>query len=109
MASTLPLLPFDPFALLQRQHLLVLDSQLPALQFKVIEHLDHGRRLLRRGEIGEGQTPENAIVKVVVESVGQRKVQLGHQLHQLFLLDGKRNVLDDDGGRDQFVVDIRRS
>lgn len=109
LASTLPLLPLDSFALLQWQHLLVLDPQFPTLQFKVVEHLDHGGRLLRRGEIGESQTPEHAIVKMVVESVGQRKVQLGHQLYQLFFLDGERNVLDDDGGGDQFIVYIRRS
>ena len=107
LTTTFSLLPLDAFAFLQREHLLVLNPQFPTLQLKVVEHLNHGSRFLCGGEIGKRQTAEDAVVKVVVESVGQGKVQLGHQLHQLFFLDGERDILDDDGGRDQLIVDIR--
>jgi len=107
LAPTFPLFPFDPFTFLERQHLLILDPQFAALEFKVVEDFDDGGRFLGRGEVGEGQTTENTIVKVVIEGVGQWQVQLGHQLHQLFFLDGERNVFDDDGGWDQFIVYVR--
>lgn len=107
LTATLPLLPLDPFTLLERQHLLVLDPQFPALEFEVVENFDDGGRFFGRSKVGKGQTTENTIVKVVVEGVGQGEVQLGHQLHQLFFLDGKRDVLDDDSGGDQFVIYFR--
>lgn len=107
LATTLSLLPLDPLPFLKREHFLVLHTQFPTLQFKMVEHIDDGRRFLCRGEVGKSQTPKDTIVEVVVERVGQGKVQFGHQLHQLFFLDGKGDVLDDNGGGDQFIVCLR--
>lgn len=107
LATPFALLPLDAFAFLKREHFLVLDPQFATLKFKVVQNLDHGGRLLGRGEVGESQAPKYAVVKVVVERVGQRQVQLGHQLHQLFLLDSERDVLNDDGGGDQLIVTLR--
>lgn len=106
LSPTLPFFPLDPLALLRREHLLVLNPKFPALKFKVVEHLDHRGGLFGGGEVCKRQAPKDAIVEMVVERVGKREAQFGHQLHQLFLLDGKRDVLDDDGGQDQVIVRV---
>ena len=108
LAASLALLALDALAFLQRQHLLVLDTQLAALELKVIEVFDHDGGLLGRGEIGKGQASEDAVIEVVVEGVRQRQTHFRHQLHQLLLLHRERDVFDDDGGRDELVVAVGR-
>lgn len=103
LSPSFPLFSFDPLALLERKHLLVFDPQLPTLELKVVEHLDDRGGLLGRREVCKGKTPEDAIVKVVVEGIRERQVHLGHELHQLLLLHRERDVLDHDRSRDQLV------
>jgi hypothetical protein len=107
LTATFALLPLDALALLEREHLLILHPQLPTLELEVVKNLNNGGGFLSRGEIGKGQTPEHAIVKVIVERVRKREVQLSHQLHQLLLLDSKRDVLDNDRGGNQFIISLR--
>jgi hypothetical protein len=104
LPSALPLLAFNPFALSQRQHLLVFDAELPTMELEVIHGLDDLGRLLGSGEVCESKAPEDAVVEMVVESIGQGEAKLSHQRDKLFLLDGEGNVLDDDGGRDEFLI-----
>lgn len=109
LTSAFPLLPLDSLPLRQRKHLLVLDTQFSALQLKVVHRLNHDRRLLGRGEVGKRQATEDTIVEMVVEGIGQRQAEIGHQLHQLLLLDRKGDVLNDDGGGDQLFVALLRT
>ena len=106
LASTLALLSFNPLALLQREHLLVLDPQLTSLQLKVIKMLNHHGGLLGCGEVGKRQASEDTMIKVIVEGVGQRQTEVGHELHQLLLLDREGDVLDDDGRRDELLLGL---
>ena len=106
LAAALTLLALDALAFGDRQHLLVLDAQLAAVQLEVVHRVDDGGRLLGGGEVGKGQASEDAVVKVVVEGIGQRQAQVSHELHQLLLLDGEGDVLDDDGGGDELLVDV---
>jgi hypothetical protein len=108
LATALPLLTLDSLSLSERQHLLVLDPQLSPMQLKMIHGVYDLRRLLGCSEVGESQTSEDSIVEVVIEGVWERQPQISHQLHQLFLLHCERNVLDNNGGRDQFFIDIMR-
>jgi hypothetical protein len=106
LASALTLFAFDALSFRSRQHLLVFNPEFPAVELKVVHVVNDGRRLVRVGEVGESQTAENAIVEVVVEGVWERQSHVGHNRDELFLLDGERNVLDDDGSRDEFLVDL---
>lgn len=108
LTAALSLLALDPFALGQREHLLVLDPELPSMQFEVIHGVYDRSSFFGRGEVGEGEAPENTIVEMVVEGIRQRQAQISHQLHQLFLLDSKRDVLDDDGRGDELLVHLVR-
>lgn len=74
------------------------------MELEVIHGLDDLGRLLGSGEVCESKAPEDAVVEVVVESIGQGEAKLSHQRDKLFLLDGEGNILDDDGGRDEFLI-----
>jgi hypothetical protein len=78
LTATLALLAFNAFAFLQGKHLLVFNPQLSALQLKVVQDLDYGRCLFCGCKVGESKPAENAIIEMVVESVRQGQVQLGH-------------------------------
>ncbi|KAB8627241.1 hypothetical protein FH972_026074 [Carpinus fangiana] len=106
LAATLALLPLDAVSLGLGEHLFVLDTQLAAVEVQVIHGLDDGGRLLRRGEVGKGQAAEDAVVKVIVEGIGQGQGHVGHDGDQLLLLDGKGDVLDDDCGGDEVLVGV---
>ena len=108
LPTPLPLLSLDALPLLQRQHFLVLDAELTSLQLVVVEGLDDLCRLLRRREVGECQTPENAIIEVVVEGVWKWEVQVIHHIHQLLLLDCERDVLDYDRRGNKLVLRVWR-
>jgi len=108
LSTLLPLLPLYFLPLKNREHLLVLDSQLPSLELHMVHRLDDYRSLFGRSEVCKCQPPENSAIEVVVEGVGKREVHLCHELHELLLLDSKGDVLDDNGGRDELVV-LRRS
>ena len=107
LTATLTLFSFNPLALSCREHLLILDSQLSALEFKVVHGVDDSGSLVGRGEVGESQSTENTVVEMVVEGVGKGETHVSHQLDQLLLLDGKRNVLDDDSGGDELLIGLR--
>ena len=107
LTTALTLLSFNSLALGGGEHLLVLDSQLPALEFKVVHSINDSGGLVGRSKVGESQSAENTIVEVVVESVGKRKTHVSHQLDQLLLLDGERNVLDNNSGRDELFIGLR--
>ena len=107
LASALTLLALDALPFRSWQHLLVLDPQLPAVELKVVHVVNDSRRLVCVGEVGESQATENTVVEVVVESIWERQSHVGHDRNELFLLDGKRNVLDDDGSRDELLVNLR--
>ena len=106
LPSALTLLTLDPFPLGQGQHLFVFDAELPAVELEVVHGLDDLGCLLGSGEVCESKTPEDAIVEVVVEGIGQGKAKLSHEGDELFLLDGEGNVLDDDGGGDELLIHV---
>lgn len=106
LASALTLLAFNALPFRSWQHFLVFDPKLPAVEFKVVHVVDDGRRLVCVGEVGESQATEDPVIEVVVESIGEWQSHISHDRDELFLLDGKRNVLDDDGGRNKFLVDL---
>ena len=108
LTAALSLLSLDTFSLYQRQHLLVLDAELSPAQLVVVERVDDHSRLFCRCEVCKGQAAEDAIVEMVVEGVGQREIQLGHQLDQLLFLHGEGNIFDDNGGGDQFIIHFGR-
>jgi hypothetical protein len=108
LSTLLPLLPLNFLPFKNREHLLVLDSQLPSLELHMVHRLDDYRSLFGGSEVCKCQSPENSAVEVVVEGVGKGEVHLCHELHELLLLDGKGDVLDDNGGRDELIV-LRRS
>lgn len=70
LSTALSLLSLDALSFLQRQHLLVLHTQLSPLQLVVIEMIDNLGCLIRRGEVGEGKTTEDSVVEVIVEGIG---------------------------------------
>ena len=72
----------------------------------MVQVVDYCGCLLRRREIGEGQASENTVVEVVVKCIWQRQVHVRHQLYELLFLGRKRDVLDDDGGRNEFLIGI---
>lgn len=73
------LLSLNSLSLGRGQHLLVFDSKLPTLEFEVIQVVNDNGRLIRRGEIGKGKTAEDAVVKVIIESIGEWKAHISHQ------------------------------
>lgn len=106
LATSFTLLPFDAFPLRQGQHLLVLHPQLPTLQFKVVQMIDNRRRLFCRGEVCKSQASEDPVIEVIIEGIGERQVHIGHELHQLFLLRRKWDVLDHDRRGDELLIGI---
>jgi hypothetical protein len=106
LATSLSFLPFNPFSLGNWQHFLILDPQFPTMQLEVVHVLDYLRRLVRGGEVGKGEASKNAIVEVVIEGVRQRQAQIGHELHELFLLHGEGDVLDDNGSWNELLVNV---
>ena len=72
LSPSLTFLPFDTFAFLNREHLLVFDPQLSSLQLKMIHHINDSSCLFGRGEVGEGQASEDTVVEVIVEGIRQR-------------------------------------
>ena len=76
------------------------------MQFEVVHGFYHRSCLFGRGEIGKGKPSEDAIVEVIIESVGQGQAQLSHKRHELLLLYGKRNILDDNGSGNKLLIDV---
>lgn len=76
------------------------------MQFKVVHVFYHLRCLLGRREVGKGEPSKDAIVEVIIEGVGQGQAQIGHELHELLLLHGERDILNDNGRRDELFVDV---
>src|ERR1700761_6819933 len=107
LASALPLLTFNSLALRRWQHLLILHTQLPPVQLEMVHRVNHSSRFFGIREIRKRQATENAIIEMVVESVRKRQTELGHNAHELLLLDREWDVLDHNGGRDEVVVGLR--
>ncbi len=55
-------------------------------------------------KIRQGQSAEDTIIEVIVEGVWKWEVHVDDQLDKLFLLDSKRNVLNHNCSRDQFII-----
>ena len=106
LPSSLTLLALDPFSFMQREHLLELDAELPAGDIAMIEPIDDLDRFSVGGEIGKRKAPEDSVVKMIVERVRQGELHTSHEVDQLLLFHCKRDVLDDDGRRDQLVLAI---
>lgn len=100
LSSALPLFPFDTFPLSLGEHLLVLDSQFAAMDIHSIHRLDNNASILGGLEVGESESSKNAIIEMVVESIGLGKVHVQHDGSKRLFADSKRDVLNDDGGRD---------
>lgn len=103
LTTSLALLSLDTLALGFRQHLLVLDTELAAVDVHAIHGLDDDSGVLGRLKVGKGQAPENTIVEMVVKGIGLGQMHLEHDGGQRLLADGKGNVLDDNGGGDELV------
>ena len=78
------------------------------MQFKVVHRVYDRGSFLCCGEVGKSQTPENTIVKVIVEGIRERQAQVGHDLYQLLLLHCKWDVFDYNGRRDKLLVNFMR-
>lgn len=104
LAALLPLFPLDPLPLVLGQHLLVLDPQLPSLHLVAVEPLDDGLRVEGALEVGKSEAAEDAVVEVVVEGIRLGKAQVRHDLGEHLFPHVERDVLDDDGRRDQVVA-----
>ena len=68
LSAPLPLVPLDAITLSGREHLLILDSQLPPVELDTV-HVVYDLLEFGSGEVGEGQAPKHASVEVVVEGV----------------------------------------
>lgn len=104
LASSFPLFPLNALSFCKRKHLLVFDSELSAAQLHVVQSLDDLLSLIGTREVGEGQSAEDTIIEVVIESIWQRQVHVDHQFNKLLLLDSEGNVLDHDGCRNKFII-----
>jgi hypothetical protein len=98
LPALLPLLSVDPVTFILRQHFLVLDAELAAHNFEPVHLLDHNGGVFSRGKIGERKTPEDALVKVVVESVRLWEVHRRHETLQNLLSALELYVFYNDGG-----------
>jgi len=96
LATPLSLFPLNTVPVCGWQHPLILDSQLPSLQLHMIHNANHHLRFVFMLEVRKGQTSEDAVIKMIVESVRHGKSLADHYILQLLLLDGKGNVLDDN-------------
>lgn len=105
LAALLPLLALDALSLVLRKHLLVLHPQLSALNLVTIELLDDGLGIQGALEVGEGETTENAVIEVVVEGIRLGKAKVGHDLGKHLFPHVERDVLDDNGGRDEVTAE----
>src|SRR2546421_9342173 len=106
LAAPLSLFSLNALSFRKWKHLLVLDPQLPALQFEMIQVINDSRSLLSGGEVRKRQTSEDAIVEVVIKGVRKRQVEFCHELNKLFLLYRKRDILDYDGRRNKLLIRV---
>lgn len=104
LATLLALLPLDSLPLVFRQHLLVLNPQLPPLNIQLVHPVNDLSRLIGTREVGKGEATEHSVVEMVVESVGLWQVHFHHDGLQDLLADVERDILDDNGGGYQVVL-----
>ena len=103
LSTALTLLAFNPFPLSLREHLLVFNTQLAAMDIHTVHGFNDHACVLCRLEVGESQATENTVVKVVVEGVWLRKVHFEHNRSKGLLSYGKGDVLDNNGSGDKLV------
>lgn len=106
LSPTLPFLALNAIAFSLRQHLLVLDTELSSVEVEVVHGVNDLGSFIGSGKVCKCESTEDTIVEMVVESVWQRQVHIGHDLHELFFLNRKGDVLDDDCSRDQVLVTV---
>jgi len=104
LTTLLSLVSLDSFPLLSWEHLFVFNPQFSTLELHVIHRTDDMSCLLGVGEVCKGKTSEDAVVEVVIESVGKRKLHFRHESDKLLLLNGEGYVLDNDSGRDKLLA-----
>ena len=104
LTTAFTLLALDTFSLLQWEHLLVLDSKFATTKLHVVQSADDLVGFGGRCEVGKRKTPKDSIIKMIVKGIGQRQVHVNHQLHELLLLDGERDILDNNGSRNELFV-----
>lgn len=103
LATSLTLLSLNTFALGLGEHLLVLDTQLATVDIHAVHGFNDYSSVFGRLEVGESETAEDAIVKVVIEGVGLRQVHLEHDGSEGLLADSERDILDDNSGRNKLI------
>ena len=104
LTSSLSLFPFDALTFGFGEHLFVLDTKLTSVDIHAVHGFNNDASVLGRLEVGKGQTTEYAVVEVVVEGIWLWEVHFKHHGGEAFFADSKRNVLDDNGGRDELLA-----
>lgn len=106
LASFFTFFALNTVTLDKREHFLVLNAKLAPSNFTAVEVGNNSRCLLRGGEISKSQSSENSIVKMIVESVRNRKPQCSQYLQQLLLFNGKRDVFDNNSRGNQLFLHV---
>ena len=74
----------------------------------MIQSVDDLIGLRRRGEVGKRETTEDTVIEVIVECIWERQVHVDHQLNELLLLDCERDILDNNGSRNELFIIVLR-
>jgi hypothetical protein len=78
LATALSLLTLNSLSLSLREHLLVLNTKLAAMDIHAIHCLNNQARVISRLKVGKGQASEDAVIEMVVKGVWLRKVHFEH-------------------------------
>lgn len=73
------------------------------MNIHAIHSVNDNPRILGRLEVGKGKSPEDAVVKMVIEGVRLREIHVEHDGRQRLLAHGERDVLYDDGSGNELV------
>lgn len=58
------------------QHFLIFDSKLSSVDIHAIHGFDNDPGVLSRLEVGKSESPKHAIVKVIIECIWLRQIQI---------------------------------
>lgn len=105
LTTLLPFLSLDAFTLVLGKHFLVFHAQLATLDIEAIHAVDDELGVGSALEVGECESTEDTLIKVVVKRVWLGQMHLDHDGCEVLLADVERDVFDDDGGGDE-IVDV---